>query len=385
MYWGMASITNIGVLALALLSLYSLIYYRYKAVSILLATIAVYTSANGIFVFVAGLFVLLYKREWINTTFWVVVGLIDGFTYWYSFESDVTSEKLVNKSFQLLPFLQSSVSLVGGAFYTQKAPLLSLILGIMILLGIIIKVYKWLIIDSSTEKTGQLFVLSCVLFFLLTIAAISYGRYSTTILSVSRYKIYSVMFLVFLYMIYIDWIIDKIVLFRMVLVCAGCFWLFSYVRYWDMFKRHEKTLTAHYFNWKYSHRLDLPSSDMEIYYALHLNNLYQSQHYVPGKGTEEEAKELMKKVDCVSLKFPQINENNIAIISSNFINIQPLTLPNGNYFLTVKSKGKVAIYPLNTLKSNPFLQFQLMSEYTTTINKLYWIGGTSSTLSVIRE
>ncbi len=156
MYWGMAALQNIGVIALSTIAFYQLTYKRNKFLPVIVAIFAVFTSANGLFVFLIGIPLLLYKRAWLLSLLWLVVGIGSAYLYWNGFSASEHSGKGFEESFHIVTFLGVFTSLVGGIIYAQTFSYLSLLLGLS-LLGTIafIGYYRFIVHPGLSYKTGK--------------------------------------------------------------------------------------------------------------------------------------------------------------------------------------------------------------------------------------
>ena len=383
MYWGMASLQNIGVLVLSSFSFYQLTYSKNKSLAIVMAVLAVFTSANGVFAFIIGTALLLYKREWHKVIVWAMIGIMCTFLYWYGFSATENSGKSLSESFVVIRFLVTFTSLVGGIIYTQTFPFLSIILGSFLLIIISFVCYYQLIKQSIAPNytqlqkiNAQLFFFSCIGFILLTIAAISLGRNSNSILLVSRYKLYSALVIAITYALFIDWIVIRQYIFKLIMFTSSIFWLVSYTRYTPMFEVHSRLLFTHFFNWKYSEIVDIYPPFAEKYYTEHWNKVYQSGQYIPPKNVIEKSQNIISHFQ----KSPVMKTS--FSVQGQIINIDPITLPTNEYYVLHKVQGKLAIYPLNTTVYRALYPLS-EAEYSASINSAYWILSPETSLFIV--
>ncbi|QDK81243.1 hypothetical protein EXU85_22580 [Spirosoma sp. KCTC 42546] len=378
MYWGMASIQNIGVLVLSSLSFYVLIYTKNNLLALLIAVLAAFTSVNGLYVFIIGIILLFYKRDLYSSAIWILAGCGTAFFYWQGFSLDENTGKGFQESFHIIKFTATFISLVGGIIYTQTVPILSLVLGWLLILFFTAISYYRLILQPIEVNNRQLFFLSCLAFIFLTIAAISLGRDPGSVLVVSRYKIYSALSISLIYSLLIDYIYKYRSFFRAILFSSLLFWIVSYSRYNGQFKSHTRLLFAHFFNWKYSDILDVSPPFTANYYADHWRKLYASGQYIPPEGVEEKCKKMILQVNAKQYI------NTFSFIVNNVITINPIRLAFNDYYVVSKVDKKIAIYPLHTDSFYQTLFSPATAIYSASMNTSYWIQDSKGPLFIVQ-
>lgn len=377
MYWGMAALQNIGVLVLSSLAFYYLFYSQNKPLSLSMAILAVFTSANGLFTFIIGTALLFYKKEWSTAVLWLVIGITSGFLYWTGFSDVINSDSPFEEPFHIINFLTTFVSLAGGIVYTQSFPILSLVLGSFILFIIAFFTYQSLIVQPATNKKTYLFFLSCLGFILLTAAAVSFGRAPSNILSGSRYKLYSTLLISLTYIISINWIEKRNYISGPILMFAMLFWLASYTHFTSRFDIHSRLLFSQFFNWKFSGVLDINSPFAEKYYSDHWYEFYKSGQYTPPQSVLNKSQKIFAKLNkFIPLKASFLN-------TQQGIFITPVRLPVNEYYAVNKSQNKLMIYPLNADNFYHTLFFSSTVNYSASINPAYWLEASEKSLPVV--
>lgn len=377
MYWGMAALQNIGVVALSTIVFYQLTVKNNKFLPVLVAVLAVFTSANGMFVFIVGVLLLLYKREWRFGLLWLSVGMGSVYWYWHGFSASEHSGKGFGESFHIFNLLSVFLSLVGGVIYTQTFSYLALLLGVSVLGALVFVAYHRFVVHPIQNNKSQQFLISCLAFTLLTIAAISLNRDVHSVLSVSRYKLYSALVISLTYILLISWIEKKRSFFNVALLSGLLFWLVSYSRYTVMFDTHSRLLFTHFFNWKNSGVLDIYPPFTEKYYSEHWYKFYKSGQYTPPKSVVEKS----RKVLSMS-KAPNLPKASFSV-NDKIVTIKPVSLPINEYYAVHKTLHKIAIYPLNRNSFYEKILAPSSADYSASIDVSYWKPASGSELVII--
>lgn len=377
MYWGMASLQNIGVVALSSLSFYYLFCSKNKYLALLIAILAVFTSANGLFTFIIAIVALFYQKERSGGIIWLAVGIACGFLYWNDFVIGKNSGDGFEESIQIVRFLKTFISLTGGVLYTQSFPLLSLGLGLTLLISIGILLYHLITNQQLAANSPKIFFIACLAFVLLTIAAISVGRNPSNILSGSRYKLYPALVLALTYILWEDRLKQNQYFFKPILSFSLLFWIVSYTHYSTRFYTHSQLLFSHFYNWKYSGILDVPSRYSEKYYSERWYKFYQDGQYIPPKRILEKCQKIVAKV------------NKDAVLKTSYylnnkdINIDPVELPIHEYYAVYKAEQKTAIYPLITSNFYKSILTPSKVKYSASVNSTYWLKSSEQSLFII--
>ena len=377
MYWGMASLQNVGVLALSALCLYCLVYTENFLYALLLAILAVFTSVNGIFVLIMGAALLGYRRDIYKFAPWLLTGSLLIYLYWNGFSVEDNSGKTLSESFHFFGILTIFTRLVGGIVYAQSAPILSLVWGIFLLIIMVLVLYSRFFVRGIRNDKSQQFLICYLGFTFLTIAAISLGRGGENVLLVSRYKLYSALVVILLYTIVLKEIEGRTYIFSLILLLGAAFWVLSYIRYVPSFKNHSQLLFSHFFNWRYSNMLDVSPESSERYYADCWKKLYQSGDYIFPKDLMRESQQVISQMDTKN----SVNMN--FSVHNQVVSINPITLPVNDYYIVCKDQNKIAIYPLtaSSLYHNFFSHSGV--NYVASINYSYWIKSLKSQVFLV--
>ena len=209
-FWGMAAMQNFGIVFF----IYALIYLitsekrNHFYVGLFVAFLATYTSGNGITIFPVCLVLLILQRRFKDAFIFSSISLILVFLYFYHYKfpennpsMDGIGFKTIAKGFFL--FLGSVFDLIQYSTQNQKI----IIAGglILFITGSIIAIY--LIFNSKLLKKqwnlnhSELFITGSIMFLIgtgivVTLTRISYGEAG---LLTSRYKIYSILLLITIY------------------------------------------------------------------------------------------------------------------------------------------------------------------------------------------
>ncbi len=284
LYWGMASLQNIGVLTLAAIILHRACNHTITPtrclVTYFLTGITILTGANGILLLIPIVLVLIIRRHYVLAAGWLVAATMTVWVYWREFIPGIHSGNEAKRSFNLLESGLSFLGLTGSFVESQRFYYISLIVGLIVLL-----LFAWACIRQltmlSTIDNRLLFILAYSCFILLTMAAIATNRHLHAVMYVSRYKIYPVLLLICLYFLCLHqfWHSRRAIL----AVISGCI-LFSSLAY----KRALPTVAIHqvYLNkWliTYLHtgQVDAPNAFMEKYYGQRLTALHKQSLYIP--------------------------------------------------------------------------------------------------------
>lgn len=209
-YWGMASVQNFGVIALALLSFYWIIFYPHRYflfLGVVVASMAVFTSSNGLLVPILLLAVLLFQRR--KEHFWIalVVFLLIYVLFFLGFQQ--IPDKSLHTHFNVSSFSRGLLATLGAMFdftFLDAFLRIDLAMAFGLLILILVGLFAGKVLFYSydiQQKNIDLFLLISLLFFGLTAAGISVGRmaYGIETLMSSKYKIYSVLIVISIYFV----------------------------------------------------------------------------------------------------------------------------------------------------------------------------------------
>lgn len=173
--WSMAALQNLYVIPFVLFSLYNLNQSGTKAFVLAcgVAVLATYTSGNGMFVFIAGVPVLILLKSYRKLLFWAITGLITvGLYFWKyirpPYHPDIV-DSLVNHTGRAISyFFMLTGSLVGAS-----RPKLALLFGVGLLVFTLVLVgYLW----YRKQLNAHLTLLSWLLFLYLTCLSLMASR-----------------------------------------------------------------------------------------------------------------------------------------------------------------------------------------------------------------
>ncbi|MFT4031845.1 MAG: hypothetical protein QM669_05465 [Siphonobacter sp.] len=255
MYWGMASLQNFGVLFWCFGCFYFLVYRPSIGIAVGMALLALCTSGNGLLAGPIGILVLLVMNRKKDTIWWIICTLFMWGIYFWGY---VTPERITAQvDNKVVSFIRSIFLFVGSAgdvFWPRKAMMLFFILGIILVFFCLLIALQFL--RKFVQRTLQpfdYFSLGIFLFILGTIGMVALGRIGSdeNVFSTSRYKIYSVLLLCFVYL----WVVYNLPKrFQWMGVVAGYgiaffYWAGSNSFYYADTIRFNRTLQCWQFNW----------------------------------------------------------------------------------------------------------------------------------------
>lgn len=196
-YWAMASLSNLCVLFFAFLSLYLLTKpeMKYFFLSLFFLMLATFTNGNGFLVFFVGLFPVILSKHHKKILLWSIIGLGLILFYFHGYIKPAYHPSLLGHPIETLKYF---FSFVGSSMGLTKFG--SFFSFISLLTGLALSAYFILLIKFEYYKHNlpvYLFLLFCFLSAFMT----SLGRAGFGIeqsLS-SRYRIYSVLFFILIY------------------------------------------------------------------------------------------------------------------------------------------------------------------------------------------
>lgn len=214
-FWGMAAVQNFAIIFL-IFGLIYLITSEKRAnfrLALLFAFLATFTSGNGITVFPVCILLLIIQRKFKDASIFSAISICLILLYFYHYKFPTNNPSLAGiginsivKGFFM--FLGSVFDLMPNTSLNQNLTILGG--AILLVIGLIIAIY--LIFNSKLFKKQRnlnhlkLFILGCLLFLigtaiLVTFTRISYGEIG---MLTSRYKIYSILLLIIIYVSFIS-------------------------------------------------------------------------------------------------------------------------------------------------------------------------------------
>ena len=277
-FWGMAAMQNFGIIFF-IFSLIYLICLEKRAAfysALFIAFLATYTSGNGITIFPVCIFLLILQRRFKDAFVFTSISVILIFLYFYDYKfpennpslDGIEIQKMIKGFFM---FLGSVFDFLPNASQNHK---------ILIFAGFFLFVSSstiavYLIFDSKLFKKQRnlnqikLFILGSIMFLIgtaivVTITRISYGEVS---LLTSRYKIYSILLLITIYLA----IISKInfrdnnrIAFSLIFL-AICFNLLANYTYFKDVVNFRNQLISFGINWKLDKNISETIPKIKLY------------------------------------------------------------------------------------------------------------------------
>jgi hypothetical protein len=200
--WAMASLQNIWVLLFAFVSFYFLFNDKKQSVvwAIVFATIATFTSGNGLLVFFTGIIVLLLKQEKRKTIIVFSIALILNAIVYFVGLQKIGKHPSLMASFIAHPldlFLYP-MNFIGVLFF-EHTTTVGIIIGALVLLGITFIFYKKL-------YQANYLLFSFLVFMVLTVVVVTLSRFGFGVIqaSASRYMINATLIYIIIGMILME-------------------------------------------------------------------------------------------------------------------------------------------------------------------------------------
>ena len=351
-FWGMASVQNFGVIFFCLLGFFKFEQKKYALLSIYL-TIAIFTSGNGFFALCVVGLMLILQKEWKVFMWMMLLGTIVGIVYFGNYQKPPATPTATISDFGKI--LTSTCCFLGSyidfsnslAVDFRRIITLSFGICLLIFVGIV------LIINSpiNFKKRKVIFpanfpefIVCTLLFILITGLVVVYSRiigYGYLTVLTSRYKIYSILLIVTLYV----WILTilqekfkRIILIFLSLTSMSGFFISLYQNITQI-DYHHKLLISNAFNWDKGDFLNKKlTPDRNFNYSLPITILDKVIIENDGKGSNQ-FKEFEKIVST---------ETDITIEGN-----QPdlFLSPNEGIYLTLKSVKRMYVFPTFSVKT----------------------------------
>jgi hypothetical protein len=273
MYWSMASLQNTTAIFLVFLTLYLLIYKNTMIAALLVGTLAVYTSANGLFAFVIGMLVLINERRWKALILWSLFFIAHTYLYWSGYRKLDSS---ASENDILMPLFDSVLSLGVHSFEQSIG---RVILGCSLLT--IVVVNGVLCFRSLKQgSTKPILYLTSVFAFLLLMVLVLFAGRNTCVLCISRYRIYIVLLLAVTYLLWLPQLRSIKFGYQMTLVTCVIFSTHNYINYTHMLARHKKEALMQLTVWRSQQRIEsLTNKDQEMDAVNFWNKIYHEGYY----------------------------------------------------------------------------------------------------------
>lgn len=210
-FWGMASLQNFGILLFVLALIYFISINKQSSFlwSIVLAFLATYTSGNGMLAFPVCICILILQKRWKDVIIFTLVALVLIILYFYHFNfPDNGVKEPINNNLQKIArgFLSFNGS-IADLFPLSSARLqITAVSGVLFTcLAFGLSLY-WIfnsLLFAKKEKvsSSEYFILGCFMFLLASALIVCVSRINLGEMGLltSRYKIYSVMLVVCIY------------------------------------------------------------------------------------------------------------------------------------------------------------------------------------------
>jgi hypothetical protein len=218
--WGIAAIQNTPIIFFALLTVYflSLNSIKYFYWALIFATITLFTSGNGIAVWLVGILIIIFQKNWKNLIIWAVM-MFCFFTVYFIFDYEIISSDRTNLLKHPFFNFQYLLTFWGNIFF-QNIPhpdvghryldiFLCIVTGsflAIIIIGLLVNIYKNSFQGSSKVTInlfgGMLFLACTGLMLVLSRPTEVNVLFGGEILS-RRYMIFGAVFLCIGYLSYL--------------------------------------------------------------------------------------------------------------------------------------------------------------------------------------
>ncbi|RYC69452.1 DUF2339 domain-containing protein [Spirosoma sordidisoli] len=288
-YWGMASLQNLGVLALAVITLYLAagpLSFTRLALVLGLTLLSMLTGANGMLLIPAVAFVWLLRRQYWLVAGWLIIGSLAIGLYWWGFDPAIQSGIGAEQASTLFEKAQTLLGLLGALVESQRYQEIPMATGLLLVLAFGIPAARivqrvWTQSVPSADR-GALFMVALGGFLLMTMAAIAVSRQLDAALFVTRYKIYPLLLLICVYLMMVltsmtpaRWMLPACVVVGLAINVIG------YWRSLPRLEKHQAYMNEQLINWERYHRVDAPTPFMRHYYEQRWTAAHREGLYLP--------------------------------------------------------------------------------------------------------
>jgi len=372
-FWGMAAMQNFGIIFF----IFGLIYLissqkpRYFYIALLFAFFVTFTSGNGITAFPICLILLILQRRFKDSMIFGAVAILLVFLYFYHYKMPTNNPSINGIGIGKIIF--GFFSFLGSAFdlilYSSRRIKFTIIFGVILfiissLMSIHIVFNSKLIFKKRNLNQLELFILGSFMFLIGTAVIVTFTRisYGDVGLLTSRYKIYSILLLITLYLAIIsklDLMQTEWIAFSFIFV-AICFnTLANYLNFKEVINLRNQLISFEV-NWKLDPIQPRPSKNTILY---ELPKLTLDSHLF----------EIQKSVELYPIWKEKVskssNPNGIVIVNSNF---PTLSKKNTGIFIILQSKTRTYLMP-SQIMNYPLNAFLRTGKY--------WQNGFVSTLN----
>ena len=273
MFWGMSALQNFTVVFWVFFSIYLLTYTDSIVFAGILATLATLTSGNGLLIWPIGLVVLLLQKQFTRIRVWGVNAIVIIILYFVSYEKLTGNPPVRNSISDLLKAWFAFNGAAAEAFFQRMTLTWCIVLGgIITLCCMSIGVWRLISIAKSAQSQRQqpntqtdIFLLAGLAFILGTAAIVAWSRtgFGLDVLITSRYKVYSLLLLILVYLFAVTHSARRL---RQItgltgLIVSGLLAWLSYPAFLDETIWWRQWMLTRQFNWTYTTNRPISSID----------------------------------------------------------------------------------------------------------------------------
>jgi hypothetical protein len=362
-FWGMAAIQNFGIIffILALIYLISSEKRSHFYLALLFAFFATYTSGNGITAFPICLVLLALQRRFKDVFIFGGVAILLVLSYFYQFQFPANNPSMVGigiKEIMLgfFSFLGSVFDLIPNSTQSHK---IIIVCGLSLFTtGSILAIYIFfnskLVKKQRINNSIDLFIVGSLMFLIgtaivVTITRISYGEAG---LLTSRYKIYSILLLITIYISFLSKIdVNNIkwLSFPLIFMAISFNFVANFTHFRDVVN-FKNQLISFAINWKLEEKNTNDKSVINLYESPFLsleNHISEIKKTIKNAPIWEGG--IAKKINSDgillqnnSLIIPKEKENNISLIVQS--NKKTYLMPSQLMILPIKAFARTGKY-----------------------------------------
>ncbi|MEQ8304009.1 MAG: hypothetical protein RIB47_11500 [Cyclobacteriaceae bacterium] len=344
--WGMASIQNIGVIFFTFLTFFVLLKgplnsYRF-IVGMFSAFIAIYSSGNGFLCLPVIMVMFIFRKEKLNyNLLWILFSIVVLYSYFHNYHSHPghpdPKYTLFNEPDKLIAHL---FILLGNSWAIYKYEMLiSIVVGVVVLL-----LTFYLISRNTIAKQPLKFAYLSFLFLSCCVTSLSRAGFGADQALSLRYRIYSLLILVFLYLVIFEFINDDRRKFRFVIVVIAVSFINHFVSIWNFqgsMRDHKRKLMHGLAAFNENNRYFYLSYPEESRARMILTNSYQLGVYNYKPGYLEFASKKVKvdpaPTDNIDYDFGFEDYDDLIIIDNGWAYIDGFNTENNQTYIVLKS------------------------------------------------
>ncbi len=345
-FWGMAAMQNFGIIffIFGLIYLISSPKRVYFYIALLFAFFVTYTSGNGITAFPICLVLLILQRRFKDSIIFGGVAILLVFLYFYHYQMPTNNPSTDGIGVGEIIF--GFFSFLGSVFdllpYSSGRIKFTIILGVILfIISSLIAIYlifnSKLLFKQRNLNQPELIILGSFMFLIGTAIVVTYTRisYGGVGLLTSRYKIYSILLLITLYLALIsklDLTQIKWAAFPLILAAIGFNILANYINFKEVVNFRNQ-LISFAINWKLDPIQPLTSKNIVL-------------HELPKLTTDSHLSEIQKLVESLPIWKEKISKSKISTDAflQNFT-FPTLSNKDTGIFIIVQSKTRTYLMP----------------------------------------